>query len=98
VLPRPDRLDAIDRDLLARCADGDLRALETLFGRHGDAVWGCAEVASRRAGAPAEADLAVGAFVALWDHAAHVLAGSRPVVAVLAIAVARLGLGRTAFG
>jgi DNA-directed RNA polymerase specialized sigma24 family protein len=98
VLPRPDRLDAIDRALVARCADGDLPALQALFSRHGGTVRGCAEVAARRRGAPAADDLVTAAFVTVWEQARAVLTGSRSVEAVLVVAVARLGLGRPALG
>ena len=98
LLARPDRLDAIDRALVARCAEGELPALRSLFDRHRGAVWACAGVAARRPGAPPAEELATGAFVALWDHAAAVLAGARSIEAVLLIAVARLGFGRPAIG
>lgn len=98
VLPRPDQLDATDRALVARCADGDLAALQSLFQRHAGAVWGCAEVAARRPGAPHAEELASRAFIAVWEGAEAVLAGARSVEAALLVAVARLGQGRPAFG
>jgi hypothetical protein len=97
-LPRPDRLDADDRALVARCADGDLNALQSLFHRHAGTVWGCAEVVARHPGAPHAEELASRAFIAVWDDAKAVLAGARSVEAALLVAVSRLGLGRPAFG
>ena len=94
VLPRPDQLDVTDRALVARCADGDIAALESLFGRHGDTLWGCAEVASRRAGSPGAESLVSGAFVALWDSARAVLAGRRSVEAALVAATDKIGAPR----
>ena len=98
VLSRPDHLDAVDRGLVARCVDGDIAALRSLFERHATTVMGCAEVAARRVGAPDADTLVSGAFVALWDDAETVLNAVRSVEAALLVAVARLGLGRSAFG
>lgn len=96
VLPRPDRLDAIDRALVARCADGELPALASLFERHGSTVWGCAEVAARQPGAPPAEELATDAFTGLWHHTEAVLSSRRSVEAWLVVAVARRSHGRPA--